>query len=64
MAGLALVDAMVFQEVLALSDAKVPTLSQVVARPPVQQALIDAWVYILEKNYAPIFDLGIAILRA
>jgi hypothetical protein len=64
MASLALVDAMVFQEVLALSDAKVPTLSQVMARHPVQQALIDAWVYILEKNYAPIFDLGIAILRA
>jgi len=62
MAGLALVDAMVFQEVLALSDPDVDTLSKVAAVPPVQQGLIKSWNAILEKNYAPIFELGKAIL--
>lgn len=64
MAGLALVDAMIFQEVLASSDPKVSTLSQVSASHPVQQSLLSSWEYILKKNYAPIFELGIAILRA
>lgn len=64
MAGLALVDAMIFQEVLASSDPKVSTLSQVSASRPVQQSLLSSWEYILEKNYAPIFELGIAVLRA
>jgi len=62
MAGLALVDAMVFQEVLASSDPDVDTLSKIVANPPVQQGLIKSWTAILEKNYAPIFELGKAIL--
>jgi len=64
MAGLALVDAMVFHEVLASSDRKIPTLSQVSTSHPIQQSLIKSWDYILEKNYAPIFELGNAILRA
>lgn len=64
MAGLALVDAMIFQEVLASSEPKVATLSQVSAGHPVQQSLLSSWQYILQKNYAPIFELGIAILRA
>jgi len=62
MAGLALVDAMVFQEVLALSDPTVDTLSKIAATPPVQQSLIRSWTAILEKNYEPIFELGKAIL--
>jgi len=62
MAGLALVDAMVFEEVLASSDPSVETLSKIAANPPVQQGLIKSWTAILEKNYAPIFELGKAIL--
>jgi len=62
MAGLALVDAMVFQEVLASSDPDVDTLSKIASNPPIQQGLIKSWTAILEKNYAPIFELGKAIL--
>jgi len=62
MAGLALVDAMVFQEVLASSDPDVETLSKIAANAPMQQGLIRSWTEILQKNYAPIFELGKAIL--
>jgi len=64
MASLALVDAMVFEEVLALSDSNVPTLNDILTGPSIQQRLLDAWIYIRGKNYAPIFDLGNSILRA
>lgn len=64
MAELALVDAMIFQEVLAGSYPDIPTLSQIAANPPIQQGLINAWVEVLKRNYASIFELGISILRS
>ena len=64
MAELALVDAMIFQEVLAGSYPDIPTLSQISANPPIQQSLINAWVKVLKRNYAPVFELGISILRS
>ena len=64
MAELALVDAMVFHEVLAGFHPDIPTLSQIMTNPSIQQSLINAWVNILKRNYAPIFELGISILRS
>ncbi len=62
MAELALIDAMVFQEVLTASYQDVPTLSKILSQRPIKQGLIDAWRKILKKNYAPIFELGLSIL--
>jgi len=65
MAELALVDAMVFQEVLAGFNPRVPTLSQILVKTPIQQSLIDAWDEILNKiDYPPVFGLPVAILRS
>jgi len=64
MAELALVDTMIFQEVLAGSNAKIPTLSETLSRPPIKQNMINTWTAIRKINYAPIFEIGLSILEA
>jgi len=43
MAELALIDAMVFQEVLTASYQDIPTLSKILSQRSIKQGLIDAW---------------------
>lgn len=64
MAELTLVDAMLFQEVLARSDPQIPTLATSLSKPPVKVAFADAWGKILEKNYVPIFEMALDLITA
>ena len=60
--GLLLVDAMVFQEILA-RKLDVDTLSIVKSKQNVKKALEENWEKILKKNYEPIFEIALNILR-
>jgi len=63
-AGLLLLDAMVFHEVLAKMDTRIPTISSILAERNLKRALEEAWSYILhEIDYEPIFDIALRILR-
>ncbi len=63
MGELALLNAMVFQEVLARAGQS-PTLASTLTKAPLKQALGDAWENILQKNYVPIFKIAAALLMA
>jgi len=64
-AGLLLLDAMVFQEVLSKSHTKIPTLSQVRGKNDPKRELEQAWRYIVEKiDYAPVFKVSLRVLEA
>jgi hypothetical protein len=63
-AGLILINAMVFQEELAAHIGDVATLAQVRTASDKRQALIDAWAHILSINYVPIFRVAREILIA
>ena len=64
MGELTLVDAMLFQEVLARSDPEIPTLASSLSQPPFKIAFANAWGKILEKNYVPIFKIAINLITA
>lgn len=64
MAELAVVDALIFQEILAASDREIDTISKCLGESSVKQALLEVWNKILSKNYAPIFEIGKSILEA
>jgi hypothetical protein len=66
-AGLGVVNAMVFQEVLSAYDPRVKTLKKVLAEPApdLASALIAHWQFILDEiNYYPIFQMAAEVLRA
>lgn len=64
-AGLLVLDAMVFHEVLARMDGRIPTISSILAKSNLKRALEESWSYILrEINYEPIFDIALRILQS
>ena len=64
MGELTLVDAMLFQEVLARSDPDIPTLATSLSQPPIKISFANAWEKILEKNYVPIFKMALDLINA
>ncbi|MCD6513306.1 MAG: hypothetical protein J7L07_00105 [Candidatus Odinarchaeota archaeon] len=58
-----LMDAMIFQEVLARREPKIKTLSSIRVQANIKMGLEDAWSEILEKNYHPIFWIALNILK-
>ena len=62
-AGLLLVDAMVFQEVLARFDDRIRTLAKIRSFPNLKRALEKEWEKILEINYQPIFRIALNIIK-
>lgn len=64
-AGLTLVNAMVFQEVLADYEAQVHHLRQILQAPDAISAFADHWEFILTQiNYHPIFNAAHQLIRA
>ena len=64
-AGLILVNAMLFQELLSEHDARVQTLRQTIERQDVQTAFCEHWEHILiDINYYPIFHVARQLLLA
>ena len=63
-AGLLLVDAMVFHEIIASLHKGVPTLSMMMASKNLKRSLEDAWQYIIDNiNYEPVLEIALNILR-
>ena len=64
-AGLTVVNAMVFQDILAGYDARVEPLQRTLEREDVISAFCDHWQFILEQiNYVPIFRVAREVLLA
>ena len=62
-AGLLLVDAMVFHEIIAASHNKVPTLSTLMSSPNLKKGLEDSWRYIIDNiDYEPVLEISLNIL--
>lgn len=62
-AGLLLVDAMVFHEIIAASHKEVPTLSMLMASANLKKELENSWQYIIENiNYEPVLEITLNIL--
>jgi len=59
-----LIDAMVFQEVLARKDSTIEPLSSIRLKRNIKRSFEDAWVEILKKNYQPIFKIAQDILKS
>jgi type I restriction-modification system DNA methylase subunit len=59
-----LIDAMVFQEVLARKDPQIDTLSSIRGKQNIKKSLEDVWSEILKKNYQPIFKIALDILQS
>jgi len=64
MGELTLVDAMLFQEVLARGDPDIPTLASSLSQPPFKISFANAWEKILQKNYVPIFKMALDLINA
>ncbi|TET42951.1 MAG: hypothetical protein E3J66_02690, partial [Dehalococcoidia bacterium] len=64
MGELTLVDAMLFQEVLARGEPEIPTLASSLSQPPFKISFANAWDKILEKNYVPIFKMALDLITA
>jgi hypothetical protein len=63
-AGLLLIDAMVFHEIIAASHEEVPTLSTLMASANLKKELENSWQYIIDNiNYEPVLDITLNILR-
>jgi len=63
-AGLLLVDAMVFHEIIAASHKEVPTLSTLMTSANLKKELENSWQYIIDNiNYEPVLDITLNILR-
>lgn len=59
-----LIDAMVFQEVLARKDPEIETISSIRGKQNIKKGFEDAWTEILKKNYHPIFKIAQDILKS
>jgi len=63
-ASLTLVNAMIFHQILAQRDPRVPPLGRTVEGPHVTEGLAEAWRVILEDiDYIPIFTLARDLVR-
>ncbi|MBT0160397.1 hypothetical protein G4O51_10485 [Candidatus Bathyarchaeota archaeon A05DMB-2] len=62
-AGLLLVDAMVFHEIIAASHKEVPTLSTFMSSANLKKELENSWQYIIQNiDYEPVLDISLSIL--
>ncbi len=61
-AGLTLVNAMIFQQVLSHRESTVPPLARVIAGDDVGQGFNSAWQVVLAIDYAPIFQTAYSVL--
>lgn len=54
-ASLTIVNAMIFQQVLAAQDARIESLNQTIEKTNIAESLSKAWTAILKIDYVPIF---------
>ena len=64
MGELTLLDAMIFQEVIARNNKNIPTLANSIAKTPSKTSFADAWEQILVIDYQPIFDIAYKLINA
>jgi hypothetical protein len=63
-AGLLLIDAMIFNEIIASEHPEVKTLSALKGSSNLKKELEDSWQYIIDNiNYEPIMEIALRILR-
>jgi type I restriction-modification system DNA methylase subunit len=63
-AGLLLIDAMVFHEIIAAFHKEVPTLSTLTTSANIKKELENSWQYTIDNiNYEPVLDITLSILR-
>jgi hypothetical protein len=63
-AGLLLIDAMIFNEIIASEHPEVKTLSALKGSSNLKKELEDSWQYIIDNiNYEPILEIALRILR-
>jgi len=63
-AGLLLIDAMVFHEIIAASHTEVPTLSTLMSSANLKKELENSWQYIINYiDYEPVLDITLSILK-
>ncbi len=62
-ASLTIVNAMIFQQVLAAQDQRIKSLNRAIEGTNVAEALLKAWTAILEIDYVPIFTTANEIIR-
>jgi type I restriction-modification system DNA methylase subunit len=63
-AGLLLVDAMVFHEIIAALHKEIPTLSTLIASANLKKELENSWQYIIENiDYEPVLEIALNILN-
>lgn len=62
-AGLLLVDAMVFHEIIAAFHKNIPTLSALMSSANLKKELENSWRYIIQNiNYEPVLEIALNIL--
>jgi len=64
MGELTLLDAMIFQEVIARNNSKIPTLASSLAKKPSKTSFANAWEQILVIDYQPIFAIAYKLIMA
>ena len=63
-AGLLLIDAMVFHEIIASFHKNVPTLSMLMTSQNLKKELEKSWQNIIQSiNYEPVLEIALNILR-
>jgi len=62
-ASLTLVNAMIFQQVLASQDSRVESLNESIQKKDVAESLFRAWNAILNIDYVPIFTTANGIMQ-
>ena len=62
-ASLTIVNAMIFQQVLAAQDSRIESLNQTTEKTNIAESLFNAWTAILEIDYVPIFATANNIIR-
>jgi hypothetical protein len=64
-AGLLLIDAMVFHEVIAAFHKEVPTLSKLISSANLKKELENSWRYIINNiDYGPVLEIALNILES
>jgi len=64
-AGLLLVDAMVFHEIMAAFYKDIPTLSTLLSSMNLKKELENSWRYIIDRiNYEPVLEIALNILES
>lgn len=63
-AGLLLMDAMIFQEIVATKYSEVPTLAESSSNTNLKKQLEETWAHIMEEiDYVPVLDIALRILK-